>query len=64
MKDEPKPGQSSDFDDDALKELVECKPRQGTRELADKIDTSQSAMLSLGKDGESQQAECLGSTCS
>lgn len=42
MNDEPRPGRSSDFDDDALKALMECNPRQSTRELAVKLNTSQS----------------------
>ena len=41
MKDEPRPGRSSDFDDDALKVLVECNPCQSTQELANKLNMSQ-----------------------
>ena len=44
MKDEPRPGRSSDFDAEALKSLVECNARQSTRELADKLNTSQSTI--------------------
>ena len=44
MKDESRSGCSSDFDDDGLKALVEYNPRQSTRELADKLNTSQSTI--------------------
>ena len=44
LKDEPRPGRSLDFDAEALKSLVECNARQSTRELADKLNTSQSAI--------------------
>ena len=44
LKDEQRPGRSSDFDDDALKALVEYNPRQSTQELADKLNTSQSTI--------------------
>ena len=42
LKDGPKTGRSSDFDDEALKSLVECNACQITQELADKLNTSQS----------------------
>ena len=65
LKDEPTPGRSSEFDAEALKSLVECNARQSTRELADKLNTSQSTICRhLEKMGESQQAGCLRSTCS
>ena len=38
LKDEP--GSSLDFDDEALKSLVECNARQSTQEVADKLNTS------------------------
>ncbi|CAK9796133.1 Histone-lysine N-methyltransferase SETMAR [Anthophora plagiata] len=41
---EPKPGRSTDIDDHALKVLMEQNPRQTTRELADKMETSQSTV--------------------
>ncbi|CAK9810886.1 Histone-lysine N-methyltransferase SETMAR [Anthophora plagiata] len=41
LQDEPKPGRSTDIDDHPLKVLVEQNPRQTTRELADKMGTSQ-----------------------
>ena len=44
LKNEPRPGRSSDFDDDVLKSLVKCSPCQSTRELADKLNTSQSTI--------------------
>ena len=44
LKDEPRPGRSSNFHAEALKSLVECNARQGTRELADKLNTSQYAI--------------------
>ena len=44
LKDKPRPGRSSDFDDDAFKALVEYNPRQSTRKLADKLNTSHSAI--------------------
>ena len=44
LKDEPRPGRSSDFDTEALKSLVECNACQSTRELADKLNTSQSTI--------------------
>ena len=37
-------GRSSDFDAEALKSLVECNACQSTQELADKLNTSQSAI--------------------
>ena len=61
LKDEPRPGCSSDFDDDALKALVKCSPCQSTWKLADKLNTSQSTIC---HHLESQQAGCLWSTCS
>ena len=44
MKDELRPRRSSDFDAEALKSLVECNAHQSTRELADKLNTSQSTI--------------------
>ncbi|XP_067126777.1 histone-lysine N-methyltransferase SETMAR-like [Centruroides vittatus] len=44
LKDEERPGRSSDFDDDVLKVLIEQNPRQMTRELAEKLHTSQSTI--------------------
>ena len=44
LKDEPRPGRSLDFDAEALKSLVECNGRQSTLELADRLNTSQSAI--------------------
>ena len=44
LNDEPRPGHSLDFDAEALKSLVECNARQSTRELADKLNTSQSTI--------------------
>ena len=38
------PGRSLDFNAEALKSLVECNAHQSTRELADKLNTSQSAI--------------------
>ena len=40
LKDEPRPGRSSDFDANAFKSLVECNARQSTQELADKLNMS------------------------
>ena len=42
LMDEPRPGCSSDFDAEALKSLMECNAHQSTRELAEKLNTSQS----------------------
>ncbi|XP_023237751.1 histone-lysine N-methyltransferase SETMAR-like [Centruroides sculpturatus] len=44
LKDDERPGRSSDFDDDVLKALIEQNPRQTTRELAEKLHTSQSTI--------------------
>ena len=44
LKNEPRPGCSLDFDAEALKSLVECNACQSTRELADKLNTSQSTI--------------------
>ena len=44
LKDEPRPGRSSDFDDDALKALLEYNPCQSTQELTDKLNMSQSTI--------------------
>ena len=44
LKDEPRPGRSSNFDAEALKSLVECNARQSTRELAGKLNASQSTI--------------------
>ena len=42
LKDEPRPGRSSDFDAEALKSLVECNARQSNLDF--KLNTSQSAI--------------------
>ena len=39
--DEPRPGCSSNLNQDALKELMECNPRKSTRELALDLNTSE-----------------------
>ena len=39
LRDELRPGRSSNFDDDVLKALVECNPHQSTWELTDKLNT-------------------------
>ena len=44
MKDEPRPGCSSDFDAEALKSLVEHNARQSIRELGYKLNMSQSTI--------------------
>jgi len=44
LKNEPRTGRLSDFDVEALKSLAECNARQSTRELADKLNTSQSTI--------------------
>ena len=44
LKDKPRPVRSSVFEAEALTSLVECNARQSTRELADKLNTSQSAI--------------------
>ena len=44
LKDESRPGRSSEFDAEALKSLVECNARQSTRKLADNLNTSQSTI--------------------
>ena len=44
LKDEPRMGRPSDFDDDVLNSLLEENPRQSTRELAQKLNTSQSTV--------------------
>ena len=44
MWDEPRAGYSSDFDQDVLKELVECNPHKSTWELALDLDISQSTI--------------------
>ncbi|XP_029053578.2 histone-lysine N-methyltransferase SETMAR-like [Osmia bicornis bicornis] len=44
FQDEPKPGRSTDVDDNVLKVLVKQNPRQTTRKLADKMRTSQSTI--------------------
>ena len=44
LKDEPRSERSSDFDAETLKSLVECNARQSTRELADRLNTSQSTI--------------------
>ena len=63
LKDELRPGRLSDFNAEALKSLVECNACQSTWELADKLNTSQSAICRhLEKMGKVSKAGCLGST--
>lgn len=45
LKDEPRGSRPSDFDDDILKSILEQNPRQTTRELAEKLNTSQSTVF-------------------
>ena len=42
LRDKPRPGRSSDLDQDDFGELVECNPSKSTRELALDLNTSQS----------------------
>ena len=42
LRDEPSSGPSSDLDQDALRELVECNSHKNTREFALDLNTSQS----------------------
>ena len=49
LKDEPRPGRSSDFDAEALKSLVECNAHQSTLELAKKLNASQFAISIASK---------------
>ena len=44
LNDEPRSGNSPNLAAELLKSLVECNARQSTRELADKLNTSQSAI--------------------
>ena len=44
LKDERRPGRSSDLDEDALRELLESNPRKSTRELALVLNASQSTI--------------------
>ncbi|XP_054004805.1 histone-lysine N-methyltransferase SETMAR-like [Hylaeus anthracinus] len=42
--DEPRAGRPSDFDDNLLKAILEQNPRQSTRGIAERLDTSQSTV--------------------
>ena len=42
LRDEPRPGHSSDLSQDTLRELEECNPRRSTRELGLDLHTFQS----------------------
>ena len=44
LKDEPRTGRPSFVDDDILKAILEENPRQTTRDLAEKLNTSQSTI--------------------
>ncbi|KAL0274338.1 UNVERIFIED_CONTAM: hypothetical protein PYX00_006789 [Menopon gallinae] len=44
LKDEPRAGRPSDFDDNIVKSVLEENPRQSTRELAERLNTSQSTV--------------------
>ena len=44
LKDELRPGCSSDFDAEALKSLVQCNACQSTQLLAEKLNTSKSTI--------------------
>ena len=44
LKDEPRPGRSSEFDAEAFNSLVDCNARQSTLELADKLNMSRSTI--------------------
>ena len=59
LRDEFRPRQSSDLDQGALREFVECNPCKSTRELV--LDHSTSLPLPLEKDRKSGYAWCLGS---
>ena len=56
LKDEPRAGCPSDFDDDLLKALLEQNPHQLTRNIAERLNTSQSTVCrrleKLGKVSE------------
>ena len=58
LRDEPRTGCLSDFNQDALRELVEHNPHKSTWELALDLNTS------LEKDSKSEQAGHLGSSYS
>lgn len=44
LKDEPRVGHPSDFDDNLLKAILEQNPRQSTRGIAERLNTSQSTV--------------------
>ncbi|CAK9820139.1 Histone-lysine N-methyltransferase SETMAR [Anthophora quadrimaculata] len=44
LKDEPRAGRLSDFDDNLLKAILEQNPRQSTRGIAERLNTSQSTV--------------------
>ncbi|XP_015181327.1 PREDICTED: histone-lysine N-methyltransferase SETMAR-like [Polistes dominula] len=45
LKDEPRAGRPSDFDDNLLKAVLEQNPRQSTRCIAERLNTSQSTVI-------------------
>ena len=65
LRDEPRPGNSSDLDQDSLRELLQCNQRKSTPELALDLNTSQSTICChLKKEMKSEQAGYLGSSYS
>ncbi|XP_015185986.1 PREDICTED: histone-lysine N-methyltransferase SETMAR-like [Polistes dominula] len=53
LKDEPRARRPSDFDDNLLKAVLEQNPRQSTRCIAERLNTSQSTVIRhLGKLGK------------
>ncbi|KOX68336.1 Histone-lysine N-methyltransferase SETMAR [Melipona quadrifasciata] len=44
LKDEPRAGRSSDLDDNLLKAILEQNPRQSTRDIAGRLNTSKSTV--------------------
>ncbi|XP_043260411.1 histone-lysine N-methyltransferase SETMAR-like [Colletes gigas] len=44
LKDEPRAGRPSDFDDNLLKAILEQNPRKSTRGIAERLNTSQSTV--------------------
>ena len=46
LRDEPRPGHSSDLDQDALRELVKCNPHKSILELSFDFNIPQSTMCS------------------
>ncbi|XP_043494577.1 histone-lysine N-methyltransferase SETMAR-like [Polistes fuscatus] len=45
LKDEPREERPSDFDDNLLKTILEQNPRQSTRCIAERLNTSQSTVI-------------------